>query len=252
MCKPGPTEMFFYISGRKRSNDSISECSNVFVPAFKFLFNMRFLQKNIVGVTHSIWMFAIENGISFNFGFGRGSIEIIIVLEYHLKLDHKTNPNWKRKYLFLKQDRINCYSFSNEISKRISVNPIYIFGCFKSFYHGDCVLPALCADRLRVAGRRFSLINLSILRFQQQLVMRPFNETFRGNFQHPCSQSPLCSMLVTWNIHSLHQETTRGLCFRRYVLLVETFTDTFVYLLSEVFFLLFTPLKIVSRKGEVH
>ena len=78
-------------------------------------------------------------------------------------------------YLFLKPDRINCYSFFNEISKRNVVFSIYIFGWFRSPYHGDGVLPTLCADRLPEAKHLFSLIHFSILRFQQELVMNPFD-----------------------------------------------------------------------------
>ena len=84
-------------------------------------------------------------------------------------MDRKTKPIWFMQYLFLKQDRINCYSFFNEISKRIFVYPIYNFGCYRSSYHG--VFPTFWADRFQVTKHLLSLINFTILGFQQEVLM---------------------------------------------------------------------------------
>ena len=128
-----------------------------------------FLQKSIVRSLSFSESLKIENGISFNFIPGIAFNQIIIALEEYLKLGRKTNPICFMKYLFLNKDRINCFSFFNEISKRIFIYPTYTFGCYRSFYQS--VFPTICADRFPVTKHLLSLINFTTLCFQQEVLM---------------------------------------------------------------------------------
>ena len=95
-------------------------------------------------------------------------------------MDRKTKPIWFMKYSFLNQDRINCFSFFNEISKRIFIYPIYTFGCYRYSYHG--VFPTFCANRFPLTKHLLGLINFTILGFQQEVLTGQFDDTFHGWF----------------------------------------------------------------------
>ena len=128
------------------------------------------------------------------------------------RIGWKNEPNLKYENLFLKQDRINCYSFSNEISKRISVYPFYIFGCFKSLSIMVMVFFRLCA--LIVFQWQGVVSASSILAFyvfSSNWWWDRLTKRFVGNFQHLSSHSPLCSMFANWSILALQQKTTMGL-----------------------------------------
>ena len=141
---------------------------------------MVFLQKSILRSLSVSESLKIENGISFNFVSGIAFNQIIIALEEYLKLGRKTNPICFMKYLFLNADRINCFSFFNEISKRIFIYPIYTFGCYRSSYHG--VFPTFCANRFPLTKHLLGLINFTILGFQQEVLTGQFDDTFHGWF----------------------------------------------------------------------
>ena len=133
------------------------------------------------------------------------------------------------QYLFLKQDRINCYSFFNEISKRTFVYPIYNFGCNRSSYHGLFLI--LCADRFPVTKHLFSL-HFTIQGFQQEMLMGQFDDTFHCWFSAVMFVFAFVFILNTLSILVCSRKR-RGDCLWRYVLLV-ILTNVSVYLRSKV------------------
>ena len=189
-----------------------------------------FLQKSIVRSLSVSGSLKSENGISFNFVSGIAFNQIIIALEEYLKLGRKTNPICFMKHLFLNQDRINCFSFFNEISKRIFIYPIYTFGCYRSFYQS--VFPTFCADRFPVTKHLLSLINFTILCFQQEALIGQFDDTFHWWFSAVMFVFAFVFIVNTLSILVWSRKRRRD-CLWRYVSLV-ILTNVSVYVRSEV------------------
>ena len=133
------------------------------------------------------------------------------------------------KYLFLNPDRINCFSFFNAISKRIFIYPIYTFGCYRSFHRS--VFPTFCADRFPVTKHLLSLINFTILWFQQEVLIGQF-DTFHWWFSAVMFVFAFVFVLNTLSI-LVWSRKRRWDCSWRYVSLV-ILTNVSVYLRSEV------------------